>query len=107
MSVGTQDAAALADRLPMCGFSSRDHPVATADGIEIVVPVVKVGTTVTLHLIVSENDFPEPVELSTWYAIDLEHNAVATQRPDGALVGRHLGRSEDPPERRLTERGEA
>ena len=77
---------------------------ATAHGLEIFVPLVNVNTTVTLHFIVAENEFPEAVELSTWYAIDLDHHAVVAQQPDGALVGRHLGRSEDPPERRLTTR---
>ena len=84
MAVGTEDGEALEARLPHCGLSIDGDPfVATrahVDGLEVLIPKVEVGTAITLHFIVAENPFPEPVALSTWFAVDLNHANVLAQR---------------------------
>ena len=44
------------------------------------IPVVEAGRALTLHFIVAENPCPEPVEWSSWFAVDLDHTAVLAQR---------------------------
>ena len=85
--IGTEDTEALEIRLPDCRFDQApparctDHPTYVADGINVTVPYVKRGTTITLHYIVAENPLPEPVDASTGYAVDLAHHLVVAQRP--------------------------
>jgi hypothetical protein len=42
-------------------------------GFEIVVPKAPAAKEISLHFIVAENSFPEPVEGSAWFAVDIEH----------------------------------
>ena len=55
--------------------------MTTVDGLTIEVPYVEADNTITLHYIVAENPLPEPVDASTWYAVDIDHDKVITQRP--------------------------
>ena len=85
--VGTEDLEALEHRLPGCWFDRRgrsryrDHDMASVDGLTTEVPYVHARTAITLHYIVAENPLPEPVEVSTWCAVDIDHDKVIAQRP--------------------------
>ena len=86
--VGTEDIDALEARLPGCWFDRRGRSrfrvhddMTTVDGLTVEVPYVEADNTITLHYIVAENPLPEPVDASTWYAVDIDHDKVITQRP--------------------------
>ena len=82
-----EDIDALEARLPRCWFDRRGrsrfrvHDSANVHGLSIEVPYVEARDTITLHYIVAENPLPEPVEVSTWYAVDIDHDKVVAQRP--------------------------
>jgi len=72
--VGTEDYEALDERLPHCGFVEDDYPVRYfPNGFEIVVPRAPAGEVISLHFVVAENPYPEPVEDSAWFAVDIDH----------------------------------
>lgn len=72
--VGTEDYVALNERLPPCGFAENNYPVKNiADGLEIVVPIAPAKVETSLHFVIAENSFPEPVENSAWHAVDIDH----------------------------------
>jgi hypothetical protein len=85
VAVGTEDADSLSQRLTNCGITPHDDdPIATADGVQLVLPFVAIGETVTVHFIVVESDSSERGHLSSWYAIEMPHSAVLAQRAESA-----------------------
>lgn len=76
--VGTEDYEALASRLPELALTEEDRCLVTyhPDGMEVVLPSVPADFVTSLHFVVAVNSFPEPVECSAWYAVDVPHNQL-------------------------------
>jgi hypothetical protein len=86
--VGTEDIDVLEARLPRCWFDRRGRSrfrvhddMADVDGVTIEVPYVEARDTITLHYIVAENPLPQPLEESTWCAVNVKHDKVIAQGP--------------------------
>lgn len=84
VTVGCEDGEALASRLPKCAFNlsnPNEWPVTyLRDGIEVLIPKISEGATITLHFVVVENHFPEPTESSSWFAADIDHAEILRKR---------------------------
>jgi hypothetical protein len=79
--IGTEDGEALADRMPELQLKGDLLALVEhrRDGFKISLSNVPAEVTVGLHYIVAENENPEPVESSGWYAVDLPHNQLLKQ----------------------------
>jgi len=78
--IGTEDGEALTARLPWLRIP--DDPLAFVryepDGLSIPLEGIPAGVEATLHYVVVENTYPEPVECCSWFAADLPHRRVLT-----------------------------
>ena len=78
--IGTEDGEALTARLPW--LRTPDDPLAFVryepDGLSIPLEWIPAGVEATLHHVVVENTYPEPVECCSWFAADLPHRRVLT-----------------------------
>ena len=73
--VGTEDLEALSSRLPDCELTIASYPVTySAQGLEVRLP--RVRSAASLHFTVAVNSWPEPVECSAWFAVDVDHSRV-------------------------------
>jgi hypothetical protein len=85
VSVGTEDAEMLSDRLPRCGFSEELEAVRyLSDGLEVIIPMVHGGEEASLHMVIAENAWPEPHECAAWYAVDVTHRDLTAQMRERA-----------------------
>ena len=75
--VGTEDFDALQARMPHCEFLESDYPVDyQPQGFEVRIPTVPPDLATSLHFVVAMNSWPEPVECSSWYAVDVPHRIL-------------------------------
>lgn len=76
--VGTEDEESLAGRLPFVQddpFSSRFE--YTPQSLQVTLPSIPAGANFGLHFLVAENVFPEPVDASAWFAVEMRHSKLA------------------------------
>jgi hypothetical protein len=75
--VGTEDSECLASRLQFLRVE-RDESVMRfhPDRMEIRVDNVPADFDLSLHFVVAENVWPEPVDASAWYAADIPHEEL-------------------------------
>jgi hypothetical protein len=79
VAIGTEDFEVLETRLPQCGFTERNYPVRYhPHRIEVHTPSMQEDFPVTLHFVVAINPWPEPMESSAWFALDVPHDTVLT-----------------------------
>ncbi len=75
VTIGTEDGEALQRR--MAWLTPKGDPFALVQyrhaGLSIPLERVPLGATVGLHFVVAENANPEPVECSSWFAVDIQH----------------------------------
>jgi hypothetical protein len=82
--IGTEDLDSLSIRLTEHGLLNAPYPVNYCnDGFEIVLPLVPACRITSLHFIVASNSYPEPVDCSAWYAVDVPHGHVLTAVGEG------------------------
>ncbi len=75
--VGTEDYETLSGRLPQLTLREESNPVKYLDnGFEIKIPLIEWGQEISLHYVVASNPFPEPMECSCWYAVDIPHKEL-------------------------------
>jgi hypothetical protein len=75
--IGTEDVAFLSRRLPSLNLSEREAPTELlSNGFRITLPKLEPKIPVSLHFIVASNPSPEPVECSTWFAVDVPHARI-------------------------------
>jgi hypothetical protein len=76
--VGTEDGEALSGRMPWLHIQG--DPLALVqyrdDGLNVPLKRIPAGVTIGLHYVVAENDNPEPLECSAWYAVDVPHEQL-------------------------------
>ena len=86
--IGTEDFDGLARRLKEHGLFGEPSPSSNCvnycnDGFEIVLPQVPAHQITSLHFIVASNHYPEPVDCSAWYAVDVPHRLVRAATGEG------------------------
>lgn len=82
--IGTEDLDSLASRLKDHGLLDAPYPVTyCSDGFEVVLPQVPALRVTSLHFIVACNKHPEPVDCSSWYAVDVAHAHVRAAVSEG------------------------
>jgi len=82
--IGTEDSDSLSFRLTEHGLLNAPYPVNYCnEGFEIVLPLVPACRITSLHFIVASNHYPEPVDCSAWYAVDVPHGHVLTAVGEG------------------------
>lgn len=84
VEIGTEDFERLAGRLKKHGLRNEPYPISYCDdGFEILLPQVPANQLTSVHFIVASNHYPEPVECSAWYAVDVPHERIR------AVAGEH------------------
>lgn len=79
--IGTEDYDARSHRLPNLLLNEELYPiVCLTNGFQITIPLINAGQTVSLHYVIASNPFPEPVDCSCWYAVDIPHRKVLEAR---------------------------
>lgn len=82
--IGTEDLDSLVTRLTDHGLLDAPYPVVYCDdGFEIVLSRVPARQMTSLHFIVASNHYPEPVDCSAWYAVDVPHAHVRAAAGEG------------------------
>lgn len=77
VEIGTEDYESLAARLETHGLLDDSCPISYCDdGFEILLPQVPANQLTSLHFVVACNHYPEPVECSAWYAVDVPHEYI-------------------------------
>lgn len=77
--IGTEDAEALSARISGLGLTEEDCPVVYhSQGLEIRLQRVPSGCETSLHFVVAVNSWPEPVECSAWFAVDIAHERLCS-----------------------------
>lgn len=72
--VGTEDSEFLARRLPFLQQNPYESVVHYApDRIEVRLHQVPAEFDLSLHFVIAENPWPEPMHLSAWVAVDIPH----------------------------------
>lgn len=77
LTAGTEDSLELNKRMPFLELGDFDEIVKYAsDAMEIQLDFVPPNQTLSLHYIIAENSYPEPVECSAWFAVDVTHSKL-------------------------------
>jgi len=72
--VGTEDGEALVSRLPFLNPRQEEYfNILSPDRIETCLENVPAGFDLSLHYVLAENPWPEPVDASCWFAVDIPH----------------------------------
>lgn len=72
--VGTEDSEMLARRLPFISLARDDSLMHYApDRMELLLTNVPAEFDLSLHYVLAENPWPEPLDSSAWYAVDILH----------------------------------
>ncbi|MCB1636894.1 MAG: hypothetical protein KDI51_20060 [Xanthomonadales bacterium] len=75
--VGTEDVEALFSRISGPELTEEDCLVVyRAHGLEVRLQCVPSGRETSLHFVVAVNSWPEPVECSAWFAVDIAHEEL-------------------------------
>lgn len=76
--VGTEDGEWLASRLKLAEITRENYPV-NYDNNEITIGIDKYsgGRELSLHFVVSENEYPERESCSCWFSVDIPHAQAA------------------------------
>ena len=75
--IGTEDAEFLNRRLPFLGLAEYENIVRyKPNSMAITLKKVPKGVAISLHFVVAENTYPEPVECSAWFAVDMSHKSL-------------------------------
>jgi hypothetical protein len=76
--IGTEDGEAILHRMPWLKIDG--DPLSLVqyrdNGMTIPLRETPVGEQVSLHYIVAENEYPEPVECSSWFAVDMKNSRL-------------------------------
>lgn len=72
VTVGTEDDDYLMSRLTFLKPND-DSTSYSADRLELTVASIPRSPQMSLHFVVAENPWPEPVEASSWFAVDVPH----------------------------------
>ena len=77
---GTEDAEAVKLRVGnRIRFKSGQYPIqCEANKVSIFVPLLLAGPTVHFHFALAWNRYPEPKELSCWFAVDIPNRMLVT-----------------------------
>ncbi|MCY1535477.1 hypothetical protein D9M68_708840 [compost metagenome] len=82
--IGTEDLDSLATRLTDHDLLNEPYPVKYCNnGFEVVLPRVPANRITSLHFIVASNRYPERVDCSAWYAVDVPHGHVLAAADEG------------------------
>jgi hypothetical protein len=78
--IGTEDGAALSHRFP--GIGLEDKVVVELSDHSMTLQLYKLGQrkNPSFHFIIAENEDPEPVEPSAWFAVDQAHEFLLSKR---------------------------
>ena len=80
VTVGTEDALFLGRRAPFLGLGEED-PIAEylPHSVSISLSKIPSDSALSLHFVIAENLSPEPVECSTWFAVDVAHEKLLSR----------------------------
>jgi hypothetical protein len=77
VTVGTDDGEGLTPRLPFLALGRYDEVTTySPHRMDVCIPNVPAGFDLTLHFVMAENAWPEPVDASSWYAVDIPHKEL-------------------------------
>jgi|SRR5690554_1647149 hypothetical protein len=74
LSLGTEDADALSQRLKCFDIESGEYPISySGSGLELRLAGLDRGEALSFHFIVAYKRLPDSRECSTWFAVDVPH----------------------------------
>ena len=77
VTVGTEDSSCLGKRVPPLGLGEEDAIVEyCSKSMSLRLSNIPRNLDLSLHFIIAENPNPEPVECSTWFAVDQQHEEL-------------------------------
>jgi hypothetical protein len=80
VTVGTEDALFLGRRNLFLGLGEEDSIAEyLPNSVAISLSKIPSHSALSLHFVVAENLSPEPVECSTWFAVDVAHEKLLSQ----------------------------
>ena len=77
--VGTEDGEALSDRFPTEGFEEQAVTIYSDHALNLSLADLNGYDHLSFHFIIAENEYPEPVDASAWFAVEQRHSLVTEQ----------------------------
>ncbi len=77
--IGTEDGAALSYRFPEIGLERKVVVELSDHSMTLLLNELGERKNPSFHFIIAENDDPEPVEASAWFAVDQAHDFLLSK----------------------------